>query len=190
MLRLVLFPLLLAATVPAMAQDSTPPDTPRAPDGSRAFGIEPYIGVMGGYHSFDREGRPGDPVGSRMEGWLVGGVIGVNIPLGPVVAGVEGNGYKGFNDIDWEYGVTGRLGFRAGESGLIYASTGYQWVNGRSGRGFGNTHDMMYGLGVEFGPRTIGLGGVTGQSGPRIRLEVQSYDFDSIRPIAGVIWHF
>ncbi len=189
MIRNLVAALSLFAAVPALAQD-VPPGEPAAPDGSSAFGIEPYVGVLGGYHSFDRDARVGDPVGGRMEGWLVGGVLGVNIPLGPVVAGVEGNVYKGFNDIDWEYGVTGRLGFRAGDSGLIYASGGYQWVNGRSSRGFVDSHGVMYGLGVEVGPRSIGLGGATGNAGPRLRLEVQTYDFDSIRPMAGIVFHF
>lgn len=172
---------LLAA--PALAQEAT------APDGSEAFGVDPYVGVIGGYHSFDRDARPGDPIGGRMEGWLVGGVAGINVPLGPVFIGAEGNAVKGFNDIDWEYGARGRFGFRAGESGLIYASAGYQWVNGR--RGFGDTHDWIYGVGVEVGPQSIGLGGITGEAGPRLRLAVESYgDFDSIRPTVGVIFHF
>jgi len=123
-----------------------------------------------------------------MNGALVSGVAGVNVPLGPVFAGVEGNVAKGFSDIDWEYGVKGRLGVRAGESGLIYASGGYQWVNGK--RGFGDNKDWMYGLGVEVGPQDIGLGGVTGNSGVRLRLQADTYDFDSIRPMAGVVFHF
>jgi outer membrane immunogenic protein len=170
-------------SLPVAAQEAT------APDGSKAFGIDPYIGVIGGYHSFDRDVRPSDPVGSRMEGWLVGGVAGFNVPLGPVFVGAEGNAAKGFNDIDWEYGARGRFGFRAGESGLIYASAGYQWVQGR--RGFENRHDVMYGVGVEVGPQSIGLGGITGESGPRLRLAMETYgDFESLRPSVGVIWHF
>lgn len=174
---------LALAGAPAVAQEET------APDGSEAFGIDPYVGVIGGYHSFDRTSNPADPVGGRMEGWLVGGVAGFNVPLGPVFVGAEGNGAKGFNDIDWEYGVRGRLGFRAGESGLIYASAGYQWIEGR--RGFANRHDWMYGLGVEVGPQSIGLGGITGEAGPRLRLAVETYgDFESLRPTVGVIFHF
>ena len=176
----------LAASVPAVAfaQDTSP-------DGSRPFGIEPYVGVLSGYHSFDKisefgtSGRRG-----QMDGALLSGVAGVNVPLGPVFVGVEGNAAKGFKDINWEYGVAGRAGFRAGTSGLIYASAGYQWVNGDHSRGFRDHRDWMWGGGVEVGPKDIGLGGLTDSAGPRLRLQVDTYDFDSIRPMAGVVFHF
>lgn len=163
-------------------------DTATAPDGTPAFGIEPYIGVMGGYDSYDRRSEFGSPRGGKMNGGLIQGVAGVNIPLGPVFVGAEGNVAKGFSDIDWEYGVKGRLGARAGDSGMVYASAGYEWVNGR--RAYADHSDWIYGVGVEVGPKDIGLGGVTGNSGVRLRLEVDTYDFDSIRPMAGVIMHF
>jgi outer membrane immunogenic protein len=166
----------------ALAQDTSP-------DGSRPFGIEPYVGVLGGYHSFDRRSEFGTN-GRRgyMDGALIEGVAGVNVPLGGFFVGAEGNAAKGFKDIDWEYGVKGRAGFRAGESGLIFVSAGHQWVNGR--RGFDDKHDWVYGGGVEIGPKDIGLGGILGEAGPRLRLQVDTYDFDSIRPMAGVVFHF
>jgi opacity protein-like surface antigen len=168
----------------AIAQDA-------APDGTRAFGIEPYVGVLGGYHSFDRNSEFGTtPGASRFDGALISGIAGVNLPLGPAVVGVEGNVAKGFGDIDWEYGVSGRAGFRAGESGLVFASAGYQWVNGKANRGFSDEKDWIYGLGVEVGPKDIGLGGLTGNSGVRLRLQAQTYDFKSIRPMAGAVFHF
>lgn len=193
MKKLLLLASMLAAIAPAngWAQDTSsnlPDDAARAPDGTRAFGIEPYVGVLGGYHTFDRNSEFGSPRGGRLDGALISGIAGVNLPLGPVVVGVEGNVAKGFNDIDWEYGVKGRVGARAGESGLVFASMGYQWVNGR--RAYGDQDDWIYGLGVEVGPKDIGLGGITGNSGVRLRLEVQTFDFNSIRPMGGVVFHF
>lgn len=183
-MKKLVFAAALMALIPAgaYAQDT-------APDGSDAFGIEPYVGVLGGYHSFDRNSEFGlNADGSRMSGALISGIAGVNVPLGPVVVGVEGNATKGFSDIDWEYGVRGRLGARAGESGMIFVSGGYQWVEGK--RGFADNKDWIYGMGVEVGPQDIGLGGVTGNSGVRLRLQAETYDFDSIRPMAGVVFHF
>lgn len=183
----ILTALALAAGISsaASAQETT------APDGTEAFGIEPYVGVLGGYHSFDRDSEFGTVPGrSRFDGAVISGIAGVNVPLGPVVIGAEGNVGKGFGDIDWEYGVAGRAGFRAGESGLIFASAGYQWVNGKGNRGFSDQKDWIYGLGLEVGPKDIGLGGLTGNSGARLRLQAQTYDFDSIRPMAGVVFHF
>lgn len=172
---------LAALPTAAMAQDT-------APDGTPAFGIEPYVGVLGGYHNFDRDSEFGTR-GNRgkMDGALIEGVAGINVPLGPVFVGAEGNVAKGFKDIDWEYGVKGRFGARAGDSGLIYASAGYQWVNGK--KGYADKSDWIYGLGVEVGPKDIGLGGITGNSGARLRFQVDTYDFESIRPMAGVVFH-
>ena len=151
-------PLLAAAVaallaVPAVAQDATaapdastpaPPSSSQtggAPDGSRAFGIVPYVGVMGGWEIFDnRASRSGIPAlvnangginpHRHLSGGEVEGVVGVNIPLGPLFAGVEGDVAKGVTgDIDWQYGVAARGGVRAGDSGLFYGKVGYQWVN-------------------------------------------------------------
>ncbi len=174
---------LVALPTAAMAQDT-------APDGTPAFGIEPYVGVLGGYHNFDRRSEFGTS-GNRgkMDGALIEGVAGVNVPLGPVFVGAEGSVAKGFKDIDWEYGVKGRIGARAGDSGLIYVSAGYQWVNGKGNRGYPDRSDWIYGVGVEVGPKDIGLGGITGNSGVRLRLSAETYDFDSIRPMAGLVFH-
>ncbi|RVT89755.1 opacity protein [Sphingomonas crocodyli] len=184
-MKIALIAAALAASIgsAAYAQDTSP-------DGSEpAVGFEPYVGILGGYHSLDRDSEFGSVPGrAGMGGALIEGVAGVNMPLGPVFVGVEGNVAKGFKDIDWEYGVKGRFGARAGQSGLIYASVGYQWVNGR--KGFGDRSDMMYGVGVEVGPKDIGLAGVLGEGGPRLRLQADTYDFDSIRPMAGVVFAF
>jgi outer membrane immunogenic protein len=162
-----------------------------APDGSKAVAIEPYVGVLGGYHSFDKQSEFGTSgARGKMDGALVSGVAGVNVPLGGLFVGVEGNATKGFKDIDWEYGVKGRAGFRAGTSGLLYLSGGYQWVNGRGKRGFGDRSDWMWGGGVELGAKDVGLNGFAEKRSPRLRLQVDTYDFDSIRPMAGVIFPF
>ncbi|WP_213979165.1 opacity protein [Sphingomonas sp. dw_22] len=199
--------ILLAAAVAAVlpvaayAQDTetSPTETSVAtsPDGSRPFGIEPYFGVMGGYEQFDdtnpAAGIPHAPGGKDFDGGIVQGVAGVNVPLGPLFVGVEGNATKGFKGaIDWEYGVAGRAGVRLGDSGMIYGKAGYQWVNfdalGNDSRDF---HAVTAGLGVEVGPKSIGLGGITGNSGIRLRLEVNSFgNFNSFQPVAGVIAHF
>lgn len=189
-------------TTPAVAQD-TPgapaPGEPTAPDGSKAFGIEPYFGVMGGWEGFDRRtghGIPDQP--RRLQGSLVQGVLGVNVPLGPLFVGAEGMAAKGVRgEIDWEYGASGRIGFRAGDSGLLYAKAGYQWTNFDHFQGVGGNLKRdykapTYGIGVEAGPKDVGLGGLTGRAGVRLRLEVSTFgnDFGSLRPMGGVIAHF
>ena len=178
------------STTAAPAPDT---DTATAPDGTRAFGIEPYFGVRGGWEEFSKDSVPGAPIGDKLNGSLVEGLVGVNVPLGPVFVGAEGNVAKGVSgDIDWQYGAAGRFGFRAGESGMIYGKVGYQWVNFDkrvdTTRDF---HDVTYGIGFEVGPKEIGLGGITGNSGIRLRGEVSTFGWtNSFRPTLGVIAHF
>ncbi|WP_203310582.1 MULTISPECIES: outer membrane protein [Sphingomonas] len=197
--------------VPAFAQDmsttattdtsaTAPSDAPRAPDGTRAFGIEPYFGVMGGWEQFSRQGAgiPAQPRGYKLDGALVEGVVGVNVPLGPVFVGAEGSVAKGVSgNIDWQYGAYGRAGFRAGDSGLFYGKVGYRWNNfdhfapGVVGDTKYDYHGVVYGVGAEIGPKDIGLGGITGNSGLRFRIEATTFDkAHSFRPMAGVIAHF
>jgi outer membrane immunogenic protein len=185
-----------ADTSGTMTTTAAQDDTPRSPDGSKAFGIEPYVGVLGGWERFDRQPNAGIPIPPnkyRLDGAMVQGVVGVNVPLGPVFVGAEGNVAKGVSgDIDWEYGAAGRFGLRAGDSGLIYGKVGYQWVNfDRNANTSRDYHAMTYGVGVEVGPKDIGLGGITGRSGLRLRLEMNTFsDAKSFRPMAGVIAHF
>ena len=84
-------------------------DTATAPDGTRAFGIEPYVAIMGGWEQFDRQtvaGIPAQPKGYNLDGALVEGIVGFNVPLGPVFVGAEGAVAKGVSgDIDWQYGL-------------------------------------------------------------------------------------
>lgn len=188
--------------VPAIAQDATAPTetievAPAAPDGSRAFGIEPYFAIRGGWEQFDSEpnkaGIPAVPRTDKLNGSLVEGIVGVNVPLGAFFVGAEGNVAKGVSgDIDWEYGAAGRFGLRAGDSGLIYGKVGYQWVNFAKRVPSGPDYDdVTYGAGFEVGPQDIGLGGITGNSGFRLRGEVSTFgNFHSFRPTLGIVTHF
>ena len=185
---------------PVLAQDApadAAPGEAAAPDGSKAFGIEPYFGVLGGWERFDD--RPGHGIPARAsgegvrDGALVQGVVGVNVPLGPVFVGAEGNVAKGVDGaIDWEYGAAGRFGLRAGDSGLFYGKVGYQWVNfDRFGNSSRDYHAISYGAGFEVGPKSIGLKGITGNAGFRIRGEVSTFgNADSFRPMLGIVTHF
>ena len=185
----------------AVATDAQVDTAPQAPDGTRPFGIEPYVAVMGGWEQFDRQavaGIPAQPKGYNLDGALIEGIVGFNVPLGPVFVGAEGSVAKGVSgDIDWQYGAYGRFGFRAGDSGLFYGKVGYRWNNfdkfapGVAGDLNRDYHATVYGIGAEVGPKDIGLGGLTGNSGLRLRMEVSTFDdAHSFRPMAGVVAHF
>lgn len=180
---------------PSLAQDATTTNTTRAeaPDGTKAFGFEPYVALRGGWEEFQSDSVPGAPRDNKLNGSLVEGLVGANVPLGAFFVGAEGNVAKGISgDIDWQYGAAGRFGLRAGESGLVYGKVGYQWVNFdkrvNTERDF---HDVTYGVGFEVGPKEIGLGGLTGNSGLRLRGEVSTFGWtNSFRPTLGVVAHF
>lgn len=189
-MKKLLFAALAAASalpVIASAQEGMDRQAPAS-----AGRLEPYVGVMGGIHNFDsepsEEGIP--PVGYK--GRVVEGVAGVNYNVaGPVVLGVEGTASKGVSgDIDWEYGVAGRAGVKAGKDSMIFGKVGYQWTNfdalGPDSRDY---HGMTYGAGVELSPADMG----SSAESSNIRLRVQADttgDFHSIRPMAGVVAKF
>ncbi|KQM28790.1 MULTISPECIES: outer membrane protein [unclassified Sphingomonas] len=191
---------------PAFAQDATvvqdapttePAPAVTAPDGTSGIGFEPYVAVMGGWEQFDSERtKAGIPLVARndkLNGALVEGIVGFNVPLGPVFVGAEGSVSKGVSgDIDWDYGAAGRFGVRAGDSGLIYGKVGYRWVNfARFGNDSRDYNEMTYGAGFEVGPKDIGLGGITGNSGVRLRGEVSTFgSAHSFRPMLGLTTHF
>ena len=186
---------------PSLAQDAatdTVSTEAAAPDGTKAFGIDPYFAIRGGWEEFDsvegsNAGIPRVLQRDQLNGAIVEGLVGVNIPLSAFFIGAEGNVAKGVDGaIDWEYGAAGRFGLRAGESGLFYGKVGYQWVNFAkrvpTNRDY---HDMTYGVGFEVGPKDVGLGGLTGNAGIRLRGEVSTFGWmDSFRPTLGVVAHF
>jgi outer membrane immunogenic protein len=178
----------------AIAAASAFPVAAYAQDDAASSGrkLEPYVGVMGGIHNYDaetsKEGIP--PVGYK--GRIVEGVAGVNYNVaGPLVLGVEGTASKGVSgDIDWEYGVAGRAGIKAGKDSMFFGKVGYQWTNfaalGPDSRDY---HGMTYGAGVELSPADMGS---SAASSP-VRLRVQADttgNFHSIRPMAGAVVKF
>jgi outer membrane immunogenic protein len=176
----------------AIAAASALPIAAHAQSDGSTRRIEPYVGVMGGVHDFDAEtnkaGIP--PVGYK--GRLVEGVAGVNVNVvGPIVVGVEGTASKGVSgDIDWEYGVAGRAGVKAGKDSLIFGKVGYKWVNfdalGADSRDY---HGTTYGAGVEVS--LADLGSSAQSSNIRLRVQADTMgNFNSIRPMAGVVAKF
>ncbi len=174
-----------------------------APDGSDAFGFEPYVAVGGGYDVYDRNDEIREyGIDDTTEGALITGTVGANVPLGPLFVGAEGFGSYGFGDIDWEYGAAGRFGARMGETGMIFGRVGYMWVEGENnidddfidtdaGPSTRDRDGMIYGIGAEMGTKDIGLGGITGESGVRLRFGVDTFkDFELFRPNAAVVFQF
>jgi outer membrane immunogenic protein len=175
------------AFAPAVYAQTGSADAPVGPETPGDSRIEPYVGVMGGIHNFDSErNRAGVP--APFHGRLVEGIAGVNLALGPVFVGAEGNASKGVDGaIDWEYGAAGRVGIRAGKDSLFFAKVGYQWVNfdalGNNSRDY---HDWTYGAGAELSLADMGM--KTDRSNLRLRIQADTFgNFHSIRPMAGFV---
>lgn len=178
----------------ALAAASIFPAAAHAQDGGPSHRvIEPYVGVMAGADIYDSEANKAGipPVG--YSGAVVEGVAGVNANVaGPLVLGVEGTVSKGmWGDVDWEYGVAGRAGIRAGKDSLIFGKVGYRWVNFDAlGKNSPDYHATTYGAGVELSAADMGLS-KSGTSNLRLRLQADTFgNFHSIRPMAGVVAKF
>lgn len=64
-------------------------------------------------------------------------------------------------------------------------------VPARFGDNSRDFHDATYGIGVEVGPRDIGLKGLTGPAGVRLRAEMSTFGAaHSLRPMAGILARF
>jgi opacity protein-like surface antigen len=173
----------------AFAQDTASDTTADAPSDARTSGgLEPYVGLLGGVDIYDHDSEFGsNDRHQALDGFLVSAVAGVNVDVGPLFVGGEGNVAKGTKDINWEYGLSGRVGARTGKTGLIYVSAGYEWIRPHTDRGFPRHSDWLYGAGVELGPQDLGMS--NSSSRLRLRLQADTYDFHSIRPMIGVVMH-
>lgn len=158
-----------ALAAPAMAQDAAQPEV--------------YVGAQGGYHDLGDNpfGKDGSPI--------YGVFAGVDVPVGPLVAGVEGNFNLGSGIIDSEYGATGKIGVRVGEAGQIFARGGYQWVdvNVRKAIGVGapagfddTSGDYLVGVGAQY---KIG-------TNTALRVTVDTLGFDTTRVAGGLAFNF
>jgi len=171
------------SAIPAMAQDNA----------GSSGGFEPYVGVLGGLHDFDNEQYKGSPP-SGYRGWVLEGVAGANYDFGGFFVGAEGSLAKGIDkDIDWEYGVAGRAGIKAGKDSLFFAKVGYQWTQfADSARPPVSDHafdGMTYGFGTEVS--LADLGSAKDSSNVRLRAQVDTRgNFHSFRPMVGVVAKF
>jgi opacity protein-like surface antigen len=160
-------------------------------------GAHPYVGVQAGLHNLGIDEGEIDTGGFDIDdSAMVYGVYGgVDFDLGSTaVVGVEGNFNLGNGPIDNEYGVAGRIGFRAGSGSVIFARAGYQWVN-INGAGLLNVDEDLFDdddLDDDtIGDYLVGVGAdiAVGQS-MGLRVAVDTISFDTLRPSVGLHLRF
>jgi opacity protein-like surface antigen len=151
----------------------------------------PYAGVQVGYHDLGVDTDDLNVAGFDIDdSALIYGVYGgVDFDIGTsAVIGVEGNFNLGKGPIDTEYGVAGRIGFRAGTGTVIFARAGYQWVNLDAEGLLGIDEDIFDDDDIDdtIGDYLVGVGAdiAVGQSAG-IRIAVDTIAFDTLRPTIG-----
>jgi hypothetical protein len=162
-------------------------------------GAHAYLGAQVGLHDLgvDFDDLDDEDFDFDDSAVIYGVYGGVDFDLGTsAIIGVEGNINMGNGPIDSEYGVAGRIGFRAGNSGsVIFARAGYQWVNVDGEGLLGIDEDIIDDddLDVDdtIGDYIVGIGADIAV-GPAfgIRVAVDTISFDSLRPTIGAHFRF
>ena len=158
----------------------------------------PYVGVGVGLHNLGVDEDDIDTAGFDLDdsGLTYGVYGGVDFDLGKsAVIGVEGNFNLGSGPIDAEYGVAGRVGFRAKGGTVIFARAGYQWIN-VDGEGLLNIDEDLIDdddldVSDTIGDILVGVGAdIAAGERMGIRVAVDTVSFDTFRPSVGLHLRF
>jgi outer membrane immunogenic protein len=154
----------------------------------------PYVGVQVGMHDLGVDEDDIDTAGFDLDDNAItyGGYAGVDFDLGTsAIIGVEGNFSLGNGPIDSEYGIAGRLGFRAKGGTVIFARAGYQWINIDGAGLIGVDEDLIddddLGDAGTIDSYLVGIGAdiAVGEK-MGLRVAVDTISFDTLRPSVGL----
>jgi outer membrane immunogenic protein len=186
----------MALLVSVMALPLAVPSVAYAQDAEPS--AHPYVGVQAGLHNLGVDEDDIDTAGFDLDdSALTYGLYGgVDFDLGKsAVIGVEGNFNLGNGPIDTEYGIAGRIGYRAQGGTVIFARAGYQWIN-IDGEGLlGVDEDLIddddLDVSDTIGDFLVGVGAdiAVGQS-LGVRVAVDTVSFDTLRPSVGLHLRF
>lgn len=161
-------------------------------------GARPYIGVQGALHDLNVDESEIDTGGFKLDdSALTAGVYGgVDFDLGTsAIVGVEGNFNLGNGPIDSEYGIAGRVGYRAKGGTILFARAGYQWINvdgsGLLGVDKGLIDDDDLDVSDTIGDYLVGVGAdIAVGRNMGLRVAVDTVSFDTLRPSVGLHMRF
>ena len=185
----------IALLVSAVALPLAVPSVAHAQEST---GARPYVGVQAGLHDLGVDTNDIDTVGFDLDdNALTYGVYGgVDFDLGKsAVVGVEGNFNLGNGPIDSEYGVAGRIGFRAKGGTVVFARAGYQWINIDGAGLIGVDEDLIddddLDVSDTIGDYLVGVGAdIAVGERMGIRVAVDTVSFDTLRPSLGLHLRF
>lgn len=161
-------------------------------------GARPYIGVQAGLHDLGVSENDIDTAGFDLDdNALTYGLYGgVDFDLGKsAVIGVEGNFNLGEGPIDSEYGIAGRIGYRAKGGTVIFARAGYQWIDIDGAGLIGVDEDLIddddLDVSDTIGDFLVGVGAdIAVGERMGIRVAVDTVSFDTLRPSVGLHLRF
>jgi outer membrane immunogenic protein len=154
----------------------------------------PYVGVGVGLHNLGIDEDDIDTGGFDLDdsGLTYGVYGGVDFDIGKsAVIGVEGNFNLGNGPIDAEYGLAGRIGYRAKGGTVVFARAGYQWINIDGAGLIGVDEDLIddddLDVSDTIGDFLVGVGAdiAVGEK-MSIRVAVDTVSFDTLRPSVGL----
>lgn len=171
---------------------------PGVAQAQEAATAHPYVGVALGHHNLGVDEDDIDTAGFDLDdSALTYGVYGgVDFDIGKsAVIGVEGNFNLGEGPIDSEYGVAGRIGYRAAGGTVVFARAGYQWIDIDGAGLIGVDEDLIDDDDLDVsdtaGDLLVGVGADIA-AGDRlgIRVAVDTVSFDTLRPSVGLHLRF
>ncbi|MEA3009995.1 MAG: outer rane immunogenic protein [Sphingomonadales bacterium] len=180
----------IALLVSAVALPLAVPGAAQAQESS----AHPYIGAQVALHDLGINKNQIDTAGFKLDDNAVtyGAYGGVDFDLGKsAVIGVEGNFSLGNGPIDSEYGVAGRIGFRAKGGTVIFARAGYQWINIDGSGLLGVSDNLIDDDDLDVSDTVddylVGVGAdVAVGKNMGLRVAVDTVSFDTLRPSVGL----
>lgn len=171
---------------------------PSVAHAQESTGARPYVGVQAGLHNLGVDEDDIDTAGFDLDdSALTYGVYGgVDFDLGKsAVVGVEGNFNLGEGPIDAEYGIAGRIGYRAKGGTIIFARAGYQWINVDGAGLIGVDEDLIddddLDVSDTVGDILVGVGAdIAVGERMGVRVAVDTVSFDTLRPSVGLHLRF
>lgn len=165
---------------------------PTAAQAQDALPGEGFVGVQAGLHDLGVDDLGDEFAVDINDSSIVAGVFaGYDLPLGPsAFVGAEVNYLYGFDAIDSEYGIAGRLGFRLPGGAKLYARGGYQQVDLDVDNILGIDTDGAFDDDDSDGDYIVGVGADFGLGNTLLRVNLDSVAFDTVRATAGVGFKF
>lgn len=175
LVRIAALSAVLVAPSAAMAQDQT---------------AEFFVGGSAGYHDFGIDDEI-EGLDLNDDGFIYGVVAGVDVPVGETLfAGIEGNFHLGTGAIDKEYGVSARLGMVGSNGAKYYVRGGYQEIDFDVSEIAGIDIGEPNGFDSSDGDYMVGVGADFPIGSAKLRLNLDTVSFDTIRASTGVVFDF